>query len=400
MKIGLIWHCKYPWDVRLEKIIKACLERGHQVYLVCRGKRGLPRREDAGALKIHRIFPEARLLQLWAGQIVSYPFFFNPLWVYQTLNILREEQVDLVMVRDLPLSLMAAYVGKVLKKPVILDMAENYPAALIAYRNPFYKPFLVSNGWLPKQYEKISLKALDHILVVAEEQKERLEKLGVHPSRITLVGNTPETSMYLSRQSNGHRRSASSGDRLELLFAGKLDAHRGTDLLVRAMPELATKFANLRLTLVGDGTEKSRLIELARSLGVSDIVEFPGWVEFKRVADFIRRSTICLIPHLKSEHTDTTLPNKLFDYMAFAKPIVAADCKPLRRMVEETKCGCIFRSGDVVDLKRALREMLLDNQRERKGQNGKRAVEEKYNWDMDKRILLETIQRLGSSPRA
>jgi glycosyltransferase involved in cell wall biosynthesis len=400
MKIGFIWHSVYPWDVRLEKIIKACAERGHTVCLVCRGRSGLPRQEEMKGLKIHRVVATESPLLRSAEKVLGYPFFFSPVWIRQTLRVMRQEKVDLLMVRDLPLALMAGCLGKMMEKPVILDMAENFPAALIAYENAFYKPFLVGNGWLPRQYEKISLKTLDHVLVVVEEQKERLQNLGVDPSRITIKRNIPELSFYRSNRDNGNHRSPETREKLDLLFVGKLDAHRGTHLLIQAMPELVSEFANLRLTLVGDGTEKSSLMELARSLGLGDAVDFPGWVEFSKVPAYIRRSSICLIPHLKSEHTETTLPNKLFDYMAFAKPVIAADCRPLKRVIDETNCGLTFRSGDVAGLQGALRKLLLDTQRESKGQNGKNAVEEKYNWDVDKNVLLELIQRLESGPRA
>ena len=83
-----------------------------------------------------------------------------------------------------------------LQAPVMLDMAENYPAALIAYENAFYKPFLLGNGFLPRLYEKAVVKKLDHIFVVAEEQIKRLGKLGVPNEKITLIQNTPEPGSF------------------------------------------------------------------------------------------------------------------------------------------------------------------------------------------------------------
>jgi len=327
---------------------------------------------------------------------LTYPLFFNPVWVYATWKALREENVDLIVVRDLPLALLAGCLGAILRKPVIMDMAENYPAALVAYRNPLYKPFLIGNAWLPKQLERISLKSLDHVLVVTQEQGERLQRAGMQPSRISLVGNTPERDFF---SGNGHHEKPSRPEKTDLLFVGKLDAHRGTELAIRALPELTAEFPKLNLVLVGDGSEKDKLRELARSLDVADRVELPGWADFKQVPDYIRRSSVCLIPHLRSEHTDTTLPNKLFDYMAFSKPVVAADCKPMERVIREAECGLTFKSGDVADLALAIRRILRDPDKDKKGKNGKRAVEEKYNWSVDKQKLLNVVATMGAPAR-
>jgi glycosyltransferase involved in cell wall biosynthesis len=404
MRIGFLWHCTYPWDVRLERMMRVCIAQGHSVSLLAKGKTGSPVDETKDGVRIRRVFGTRSHGASLLGKILGYPLFFNPVWARQARRFFREQNVDLIIVRDLPLAMLAARTGEHLGKPVVLDMAENYPAALLAYRNPLYKPFLLGNAWLPRKYEQLSLRRLDHVLVVADEQRERLVLEGANPAKITLVGNTPEDFFYRSASANGTSNGSSSGaggkDLLELLFVGMLDPHRGIHLVIQAMPDLVAEFPNLRLTLAGNGTERERLIGLAESLGVAKNVEFPGWVEFRQVPEYIRRSAICLIPHLRSEHTETTLPNKLFDYMAFGKPVVASDCKPIRRVIEETGCGLTFRSGDVEDLKQALRKMLSDSHRAAMGKKGMRAVAEKYNWNVDERVFVNTIQKFSASAAA
>src|SRR5208337_662520 len=122
-----------------------------------------------------------------------------------------------------------------------------------------------------------------------------------------------------------------------ILYIGKIDKHRGVDLAVRALPKLRRDFPNVTLTIVGDGTERRRLQELALSLGIENAIRFPGWVEHGETGEYIKKSTVCLIPHLKSEHTDTTVPNKLLDYMALGKSIVASDCLPMKQIIEDVE---------------------------------------------------------------
>jgi glycosyltransferase involved in cell wall biosynthesis len=397
LRIGFLWHCVYPWDVRLEKIANACIEAGHTVCMVSKGRRDLACTEVVCGAEVRRVFRAPGDFPGWAAKIANYPLFLNPAWRAAALNTFREKQVDLIIVRDLPLALLGVRVGKALNKPVILDMAENYPAALIAYQNPLYRPFLFGNAWLPRKYEQLCLQRLQHVFVVAEEQRQRLLALGTDPGKITLVGNTPTASFINSCAGNGNGRTGSGN--LNLLYVGKLDVHRGVDLLVRAMPLLLREFPALSLTLVGDGKHKEQLEALVRQLGLGDTVVFPGWVNWNRITDFIQAGTVCVIPHLRCEHTETTLPNKLFDYLALSKPVVASDCRPLQQIIQDRNCGLTFKSGDLESLQATLRSMLLDPAREEKGRNGRRAIEQAYNWEVDKQRLLHAIANVGGGQR-
>jgi glycosyltransferase involved in cell wall biosynthesis len=399
MKIGFIWQCPYPWDVRLEKIMNVCVENGHQVSLLCRWNAPLPTFELLNEIQIWRMRPPVFLGTNRLAKAAAFPLFFNPFWIVSMIRFLRLAKVDLLVVRDLPLAFLVGVLGGLFRTPVILDMAENYPAALIAYQNALYKPFLFNNAWLPKLYERASLRLVNQTLVVTEEQVHRLTALGVDTSKVTVVGNTPEHRFFSSHDHQTFSASRQDDeDDPNLLFVGKLDAHRGVDLVLQAMPTLLREFPRLTLTLVGDGTERLRLEHLAKSLGIGSAIQLLGWVKFEEIWSHIGRSTICLIPHLRTEHTDTTLPNKLFDYMAMSKPVVASDCAPLERVIRETECGLTFASGDVAGLQAAVHTLLSDAEvRLIKGQNGRKAVSGKYNWKVDTKSLLAVIHTLSSA---
>ncbi len=391
MKIGILWHVVYPWDIRMEKIIKVLVDDGHEVHLVCKGKDGLPEFEDHGRLRIYRIqvapFPGWRTLTRMLGA----PLPVNPFWRVRAMRIFRAAGVDRLMVRDLPLALLAGVIGKRLDVPVFFDMAENYPAALVAYNKSIYKPFLFGHGWLPKQYEKISLRYMARVFVVAQEQADRLAAIGFDRARISVVMNTPDVDYYQDCVRQNAAASPSDGAQ-SLLYIGKVDAHRGVNLLVKAMAGIGRRFPAARMVIVGDGTQKRRLERYAQELGVSERVVFAGWLPFDRVPGYVAASTLCLIPHLKSEHTETTIPNKIFDYMAFGKPVVASDCAPLARIIREADCGRVFRSGDAGDLAAKVIELLADPQRATVGGNGRRAVAAQYHWRKDAAVLLAGLK--------
>lgn len=362
MKTAIVWHSVYPWDVRIEKFCRSITAAGGEAVVISKERPGPPA-------------------------------FVNPFWIAGAARRIRREGVQLVIVRDLPLALPFALLGPFLKVPVMLDMAENYPAALLAYRNKMYAPFLFGNAWLPRAYEKLALRYLSHVIVVTEEQKNRLLALGLPGKKVTIVGNTPEYS-GLERLGSEDVDGALAGKKY-ILYSGFMDPHRGLKTLVLAFNELKEAYADHFLVLIGNGKDVGALKALVEKCGLSGRVIFKGWMDSRSIPAYIRNSALCVIPHLKSEHTDTTMPNKIFDYLYFGKPVVVSDAEPLRRMMDEFRCGAVFKSGDHRDLSEALKRFLGKPYPAEDSLRSRKLVETKYNWARDGAALVELVERYG-----
>jgi glycosyltransferase involved in cell wall biosynthesis len=64
------------------------------------------------------------------------------------------------------------------------------------------------------------------------------------------------------------------------------------------------------------------------------------------VTGYIEASDLCLVPHEDFEHTQTTIPHKLFQYMISEKPVLVSDCRPLARVVRAAGAGRVFQAGN------------------------------------------------------
>jgi glycosyltransferase involved in cell wall biosynthesis len=94
-----------------------------------------------------------------------------------------------------------------------------------------------------------------------------------------------------------------------------------------------------------------------------------------------------VIPHHSNEHTNTTIPNKVFDFMACGKPVIVSDARPLKRIVEKSGCGVTFQAENGDDFAGKLISLIRGRTGEQMGLRGKRAVREIYNWEKDGEIL-------------
>jgi glycosyltransferase involved in cell wall biosynthesis len=95
------------------------------------------------------------------------------------------------------------------------------------------------------------------------------------------------------------------------------------------------------------------------------------------------------------------LPNKLFDYMLCGLPVVASDFPEIRKVVGEAGCGVLVDPTDPDAIAEAIIYLLEHPDEARKmGENGRRAVEERYNWGEMEGRLLDLYRSLNGSGMA
>lgn len=403
MKICKIWDAEYPWDVRVEKIARELTDAGHEVHLVARNRDGRALQEKLPECTVHRLAP-LRLRNRRLNAASMFPAFFNPRWIRKITNVAETIGADMLMVRDLPLTPTAIWVGKRLGIPVVLDMAENYPAMIRSmWENDCYhfSDRVVRNPAIVERVEKWCLKRLDHIIVVVEESRNRLIDLGVPPERVTIVGNTPSGLGRDDTPADVSAQGSVAGDSpLNVTYLGLLEEPRGIATLMRAVAICRAASHPVRLSLLGDGRERKRFELLAHDLGLDDqAIQFRGFVPRAQALDALNEADVGAIPHHADESWNTTIPNKLFDYMAAGVSVLASDAVPVARVIHETGCGEVFRSEDAEDAARAIVRLRDTAHRRRCAAAGRAAIREKYHWERDAKRLRAVFSTANRAAR-
>src|SRR5438445_13446911 len=114
----------------------------------------------------------------------------------------------------------------------------------------------------------------------------------------------------------------------------------------------------------------------------------------------VARCDIGVIPQYVTAHTDSTISNKLFDYMLVGLPVVASDARPTARIVRSEECGEIFLDRDVTDMARCIRALQDPETRRDTGLRGQTAIHQRYNWSCDSWTLVQTLEEVGSRRKA
>lgn len=399
MNIGMVLSDKdFPPDVRVEKEARALLDAGHQVVILAENSGGHPV-EDVWYKGLVRRVPK---IQGWSKRInrLRYAITFQERhWYSAIASLVRDFHLEALHVHDLPMLGTSLAVGKEYSIPVISDLHENYPAAIKYYFHAGrfsetikHKIFYDARRW--NYYETSSVSKADHVLVVVEEAKERLVNKGICTESITVIENTEDIDNFNGYPIDEVLLNRFRNDFVVSYIGGFGGEHRGLDTAIAAMPEILQSIPNALLLLVGNGTIKPRLEQMTAELSLGDRVCFIDWQPFEKVPTFIELSAVCLVPHQSNPHTEATSPHKLFQYMLLKKPVIVSSCKPLKRVIEETKAGLVFEAGNRSDLAKEVIRLKDEELRRELGVNGQQAVYKKYNWSRTSQDLLAVYERL------
>ena len=400
MRIGMVLDKIFPADERVEYEAQSLAKAGHRVTIFSYSGSNTSSQEDLGYAKVFRL-PINKFFARKFKQISPNVSVFSWLWYKPLSQALRSNPVDALHAHDLYMVPVCLYLRKRMsvKIPIVADLHENYPAALDIYNfaNTFPGNILIAkSAWKKKELEWLN--NTEKIITVIEESKKYYTQRGVQPQKIHIVPNFVNISQFY--QSEDTLEDIEKTPRLpqggtNLLYIGAINHHRGLQEVIEALTHPELKDHDIKFWIVGDGSYLHRLKKMTTNLNLNNVYFF-GRKSHKELPFLIHRSDICLIPHIKSLHTDTTIPHKLTQYMVYKKPIFASNCTPIQRIIGEIGCGSIFESGNILNLTQQLSTLLSrKNDWLEMGERAYHAVQEKYNWQISEDNLTETYKAIS-----
>ncbi|MDJ0645254.1 MAG: glycosyltransferase family 4 protein, partial [Flavobacteriaceae bacterium] len=171
---------------------------------------------------------------------------------------------------------------------------------------------------------------------------------------------------------------------------GDTGLRRGLQTAIEAISLLKEKIPNVKLVLVGKNTTDHILKFQVRELGVENFVDFQGWQDIRLFPSYILASSVCISPLHRNIQHDVAYANKLFQYMSFAKPLLVSDAIAQKNLIESVGSGLVHKERDVQDFTAKVLQLYEDNElQQRLGTNGKRFIENEFNWEKTSKSLLD-----------
>lgn len=362
-------------NLRLYNLGLSLVKRGYDVHMIAPSFH--PHRRVSlvySGIQVHQYPGFAAFLYSRARLIVRALHLF--LSVSYALLIHKKEKIHAVHGWN-PLAGLAATVsGKLIGCPVFIDFTDFY-SDIAKTDSPLMAPFF-------RLTERFILSSAKRVIVVSSIMKEMVAQCYRIPKeKILVVSDGTDATMFNPKVTGTKVRSLYKLDESPvLIYHGDIKPPDGVDILLSAFRRVLATMPNAKLLILGGGgTYFEGLKEFVKNLGLDSSVIFTGWVPHQVVPEFIAATDVGVLPLRATLNHNCYVSFKLFEYWGVGKPIVVSKVKAISEIVKERVNGILVQPEDEADLARGLL-FLLKHPEEAKviGQNGRKLVEDDYNW--------------------
>ncbi len=235
--------------------------------------------------------------------------------------------------------------------------------------------------------EKCSFRVAHVSIATNDSFKEvAVTRGGKRPEQVFVVRNCPD----LTTLPRGPQRpDLKFGKPLLVVYVGFMAQQDGLDLLIESIEHIVKRESrrDTHFVLVGGGTMLPELRELVAKKALDSVVTFTGQVSHDEVVKYLSNADVGVAPDPKTPMNDNSTMIKIFEYMAFALPVVLFDLKEGRHVAGP---AALYASpNDPIDFAQQVIR-LLDSQelRQKLGACGRKRIEEGLNWESEKLTLL------------
>lgn len=275
------------------------------------------------------------------------------------------------------------YVGlKLLKKgkKVIYDIHEDVPRQIMTkHWIPSYLRSIVS--YLFERYENRAAKKFTAIVTATPFIKDRF--YSINKNTIDIKNYPILSELYIPDVDYMKKENV-------IAYIGGISEKRGLFTMVQALDY--EKHTTLKLAGNIPNIDEENIV---RSMKEWAKVEYFGYIDREGIKNILNKSRAGLVVlHPEKSYIDA-LPIKMFEYMAAGIPVIASDFPLWNEIIIQNSCGICVDPLDVTAVANAI-QWVIDNPEEAKlmGENGRKSIEEKYNWENESKRLIELYNRI------
>lgn len=299
---------------------------------------------------------------------------------YAELNIklffyLLFSKQDMLWANDLDTLLPNYLVSKIKGKPLIFDSHEHFTQVPELKDNPFARKV-----W--KAVEKHCIKGCDAVFTVCNPIKDYFKEEYNVESHV--IRNIP------SQIHNSENRVSASEKENILVWQGAVNIERGLEELCEAM-----QYIDAKLLIMGNGDIKSYLEHKVKEWGIEEKVLFLGRLEFENMMSNTRKAKLAIsIDKPTNGNYAISLPNKIFEYIASATPVLVSPLQEIKHIVDNYHTGIYINSYEPKQLAKQIEDILLDIENLDLIAENCRQASKEFSWEKEETKLFEVLTKL------
>jgi teichuronic acid biosynthesis glycosyltransferase TuaC len=224
-------------------------------------------------------------------------------------------------------------------------------------------------GWFGLRCSEVCervYRAAARVICISEQVAARVREGLRGPAKVSVLYNGVDSSLF----SPGDAAPPNS----VILSVGNLIPIKGHELLLRSMAEITPAHPQVECRIIGDGSERVRLQDLARELRIDGRVHFLGRRSRAEVATAMNACSLFALPSWYEG-----LGNVYLEAMSAERPAIACRGQGIDEIIRHRENGWLIEPKNLSDLTAALHTLLSDQLlRERLGRNGRQTVLQGY----------------------
>ncbi|MFV9631715.1 MAG: glycosyltransferase family 4 protein [Methanosarcinales archaeon] len=372
MKICMLTTIHPPFDTRIfHKESKSLLKAGHSVTIVA--PHDSKDKKNVDGINIVTVKkPGSKIL--------------HPITLMRVFIAGLRQDCDVYHCHE-PGSLFVCILLKILRRKKLVYDAHEYFPELIA-RNSFFpviiRPIIEKICLLE---EKVMCIFPDIIITVDQVLLNYYQTLS---SEVVIISNYAIINSYTEKVEKYPHHT--------IVYAGALTKERGIFELIQAYEGIIEKIPDARLLIIGNFVDSvfENYIHGYIDSKMLKGVRFTGFIPHEQVIVHLKKSVIGAIILQPVKRYKKAVPVKLFEYMMSEIPVIISDFEFNREIMQDTNCGIVVDPENIREIIKALYWLFAHPvEAKEMGKNGRKAVEEKYNWEIMEKRLFEIYEEIA-----
>lgn len=378
---------EFPRDPRVRRYVNALNREGRGCIIICSKKKNEKYIEESGLNRIYRI-PVSKKRASFLITLIEYLAFTSISSILLTYLGIKY-RFKIIHIHTLPDFLVfAAFWNKIFGAEIILDLHEIFPELYMARTGVGESSFNVK---LLKLAEKLSIWFSDVVITIHDNARDifilRNKKA---ENKIHVVMNSVDPDEFENAE-------LIKTNEFIITYNGTVVKLLNLTMIVEALAELKKTippedFKHIEFRIYGDGPALDEILLHAISLGVSDKVNYMGYLQPDEMRKEVLKTSVLILPPLKNIYSDLFYTIKLIEAVYLKIPVIATRLNTYKRYYSE-KSLFYFESGNSAELTERIKYVFYHKNPVRQNTENAFNDYQKVNWDVMREKYLEIVNK-------
>jgi len=280
-------------------------------------------------------------------------------------------------------SIIPAYIYSKLRGGIVIRIVDDMWPELL------YEQKILKSNSLKKlltNLAKFSYNYSKHIITLNNEVKESIHNsYGINNDKIDVISHGIDETVFTFTKKERQKI-------FTLMYSGSLNTSYDFDLILNAAKKL--KDENIQFIIRGKGKQLSYLEDQKKKFQIDNLIIDPSFVPIEQLSSTLSRADVLLVPMVKGNSINLSLPTKILESQAIGRPIICCSSGAIGDYVKTTNSGINVNEGDLAGFIDAILKLESNDQLcQEFGQNGRNFVEKNHTFEIIRNNLSSIIQK-------